>query len=313
METLELSSAREYLKSIDKYYDQLFRKNPCFSDFRQIDKYDNWPNKMSIGFGEIQNRYDSWSSLLYSANTEKLLEFKDGKPQKIVQYKCVFNLVKSIDTHIYNSSERVETGLMPRDKYGRQNFSFCGFYEEFFYMNPNNVETIRCNGEKCRKSISFYEHGIWCESCHGEFDEGAHHLDSILKRSINFREIPKSSIIYIKKKVIEINYQNSYLINELTYLLNQDKKLIKGLMESISQAETKIKDFTQEIMQEKEENEKKLNEFLETRKQSLDQYLNFIEHFENNVQVLKDNYDTMLNMLIHSKNSPFDAIKIFTI
>jgi hypothetical protein len=51
----------------------------------------------------------------------------------------------------------------------RKEYFVCDLHSELF-DNGDNAIIMNCRGDKCRRKISYSEHGIWCTACNFEFN-----------------------------------------------------------------------------------------------------------------------------------------------
>jgi len=68
-----------------------------------------------------------------------------------------------------------------------------------FRINPNDLNTVNCRGDKCRREFG-PETGIWCTACHGDPDESASTvIDRLIKHEFTFGDIPDDCIVHVKR------------------------------------------------------------------------------------------------------------------
>lgn len=66
---------------------------------------------------------------------------------------------------------------------------------------PREIEVENCRGDRCRKDMHVYYTGVWCESCHGEFDDNIDfNLSFLINDNVYLRDFPKQCIVSVEKK-----------------------------------------------------------------------------------------------------------------
>jgi hypothetical protein len=108
------------------------------------------------------------------------------------------------------------------------------------HQQLSDIPTIACNGDKCRRKLSFAEHGIWCTSCHGDPDYNVyvlfHHLTHY---DTSFDQIPLSAILAVHGQV------DAKAIHHMTTDQHQTK--VNSLRERIASLEDRLSQLKREL------------------------------------------------------------------
>lgn len=197
------------------------------------------------------NQYKTNNSLIYYDNFKNVkICYSEGVPKSTLSCKVYFTvcnddiqLLDPKDCNSWNYSEEIELS------------------RSLASYSPEDLKITRCNGEKCRRSISPNEHGIWCESCHGEFDS-ASFVSNLFKDDLHFNNIPKDNILHIETTTTDIDWKNGKEVEMILSILNKDKKQIENLEDYIKPGGTidqQIKNYIETMTKKKEEEKMKLN------------------------------------------------------
>lgn len=118
---------------------------------------------------------------------------------------------------------------------------------------PRNMEIENCQGDRCRKEMHVYDTGVWCESCHGEFGDGADFkLNFFTNNKVYFREFPPQCIISIEKKTKPV--PDSFALQEHLDKLEQRSALGQKIKKRLATWD----EDTKQLLQKREEERQSL-------------------------------------------------------
>lgn len=168
----------------------------------------------------------------FESDTSGDLYIENGIPQKLLKYTVYHKICEKECTsntyHIWNI-----------------NTNFCK-------TDLNDIRTIDCHGDKCRRSVSLIEDNIWCTACHGEF--GASELFSLMG-SVKFSQIPKEYILHIEDNSSDIDYSDRVQLNGLVNIIEADYNKIQKIEDNVKDGggyDQEIKRYIESIKARKE-------------------------------------------------------------
>ena len=175
-------------KSVDQFYQYLRDLNPTVGHFKQI--------TLMLGMADIAKELGLDSGLRMDDNslifqgTCEALEHENGVPVSISEYRILFLIgVEPANDRKY----------IAKTHYRYEVSVTCQFYDQFFRTSPKKISVVNSANEQC------YGHGaptdgsriIWCLRCNGSFGMGQ--LQDLMRRSMEFENMPKESIYHIEK------------------------------------------------------------------------------------------------------------------
>lgn len=118
---------------------------------------------------------------------------------------------------------------------------------------PRYMEIENCHGDRCRKDMHVYDTGVWCESCHGEFDDDIDfNLSFFINDKVYFREFPPQCILSIEKKTKPV--PEGFALQEHLNKLKQRS----ALSQEISKRLISWDEDTKQLLQKREEERQSL-------------------------------------------------------
>lgn len=275
--------------SYNQYYQELISINATISNFKQLfDGTDLICGDERISFREIlgitSGCYTENNSLLYSAESEKTVEFYGGRPSLFVKYYLLIaigNKKNNLDDMIGPYQISVNTmEKMP-------NFYECVLYPDYFYIHPTRIiftdkRSTQCPERKC----GYLVNRQWCTACHGIMN--ASHFKYLMHKKIKFCGIPKNSVLFIKKVIWNVDENDINSLLTVKKFLENDKEKIDIIQARINFTEEKIKRFISDAEIEKKYNEKKIKDLLEIRGGTMENYLGLIREIDEKIKLLQN-------------------------
>nr|AEX62923.1 hypothetical protein mv_L718 [Moumouvirus Monve] len=167
------------------------------------------------------------------------------------------------------------------------------FYDVFFRYNPTELKITECNGYKCRQEISVCDTGIWCTSCHGEFNDDVTNLDYIMYKSIKFYNFPKKCILHIEKVETPLDLSNIDDLNNIMNTINSHKNNLDNLLYSINNWENILEKEIEEIKNKRkyeyEQNKIELNDIIKREGLNIDDCNEILNNIQNKINQINLN------------------------
>jgi hypothetical protein len=132
------------------------------------------------------------------------------------------------------------------------------YYDAFVGRHlPSTMEIENCHGDRCRKEMHVYHSGIWCESCHGEFEDDVDfNLGFFINDSVYLKDFPKQCIISIEKKITPLT--SAYALEEHLSKLRQKVSLAEGIKKRLENWEQETARLQQEFLERREREKQSL-------------------------------------------------------
>nr|QKF94897.1 hypothetical protein Fadolivirus_2_11 [Fadolivirus 2] len=164
-------------------------------------------------------KYTLDTSLVYYCQLKNVaLRTKAGIPKSLISY-TVYVCVCSDGMQIIGHS-----------KY-KWISDYIKLHPSFARYSPHAITYTDCHGDKCRRSFSPEDTGIWCTGCHGEIDS-AYYVDSFI-RAVPFNGIPIESILHIKETGTGIDWNDECVVNIVMQLISTDRNKINEINENV--------------------------------------------------------------------------------
>lgn len=234
-----------------QHYSELVERNPSLT-FRHIyygQKAFDLCKMLGIN-EEVAQQYNSLPSLLFGAKTDPEVECEEGIPKAIVKYKILLTVADFKEEY----KDKCRGRGLANVSYRKDSIYFdeLEFYPQYFLYHPYQVSITGCHGDKCRRDFTVRDTGVWCEDCHGEFYAG-YNLDEVMHEQIDFRDLPKESILHIEKisKPVDDERVKEILKEEYEALLKR-KQILDALEEATWHSLHKIEQEKTEIKQKLE-------------------------------------------------------------
>lgn len=173
---LALTCKREYeARDRAKYrswaYELLRTLNPKGHVSQWVyDGYEDGVTKESLAFfdklTEVHSEYTSWKSLIAK------VKFAKGVVVYLTLSSDGAQLYKGVGWH--------------------------GFHKAPLHLvtcQLDEVNTTDCRGDKCRRSMSYADNGLWCTACHGDPDISAVFGD-LMPYEVSFADLPRKAILW---------------------------------------------------------------------------------------------------------------------
>nr|WIL03531.1 hypothetical protein Cplu_32 [Cedratvirus plubellavi] len=137
----------------------------------------------------------------YCSGTIKQLEVEEDKLY-LATYTIIFVPVY-LDMQHRVWKQDIESMFPDVVHYGDMLTKHYSYYTAFMgFYTPANMKIKNCYGEKCRREIDVLTSGIWCESCHGDFDEEPNvNLRYFMRDGLFFNDFPLRSIVGIRRSI----------------------------------------------------------------------------------------------------------------
>ncbi|BCS83040.1 hypothetical protein QLL95_gp1083 [Cotonvirus japonicus] len=257
------------ISNLRELYDFLLIENAIVSNISSI--YENdIIKKMETKLKINDLCYNN--SLLHIGKIKPIIIFENDLPIKLLSFDIIFSVAKHNSNIIYKA---------PTSSYG-YDFNNLKFHDNFFIHNPNNITTTQCNGYKCRNDFHVTDNGVWCESCHDDFDRSCSNLKILMHNNIQLSNIPFEFIIDIIKHetLININLSDLKNLKAIKSQLNSDFSEILKLHESINSIDDKIKKYVTNLNKQKQLDEQMLEKKLKIRNVSIETCINFLSKFD---------------------------------
>ena len=245
-------------QSVEQFRDVLHKLNPTFEDFEQITD-DSQADKsiLALVLGLELEKYGDQDSLLYRASTKPIIKYQSGLPISDVKYNIVF----AIGTNKENEPSTDTDFARARD----DKFEDYNFYKEFFVRLPGTIKFSDCDDEDeddgiCMEHNDAAAYGYWCRTCCGQFYTGS--LRYLLKKSIDFRSIPKNALYHIEEIVTPVDMTNNTTLTMVKKIMEADYKQLVDLKNSIDSTSDSIKKFIQEQLAKMTNETEHLNKML---------------------------------------------------
>lgn len=132
------------------------------------------------------------------------------------------------------------------------------FHDDIVRIQPDELQIIRCHGDKCRLSG---ENGVWCESCNGEFGEDFSDYRCLFN-TMPFSAIPKELVLFIKRESSILQYVDT--LDSLSYasrIISNRVDTVNRLQQVIESAEERIQRFTETVHAEVRESKLELEKY----------------------------------------------------
>ena len=136
--------------------------------------------------------------------------------------------------------------------------------ENIFRFHPKKIscDEHECFGDcKLERCVSG---GYWCSKCLGNLNSAVN-LFVVINPSISFAEIPIASVIYIRKCVEDIDYNDFTSLSRVKKFLDYDKMKVECLKKRIDNADQRIQHFVKIVTEEKNFNTNLLDSLLNER------------------------------------------------
>lgn len=249
----------EYINTT-KYCEELFAINASFVNPHQV----------------ITNYYTCDNSLIYEAETHPAVDFVNGQPVYFIKYIITFTIGTSKNpTDAFGIMPEIPTDSIDTicDK--------CIFNCDLFKYHPTEITYINCHndGLSCISATNNLLAKKWCFSCHGHIM--AHHLQCLIIDEINFNILPMTCIYKVIKTISRINMNDPIELELLKNFLQQDQLKINMINTKITNAKIRLDRITQTITSEIQVNQQKINNMLQTRGGTLEEYVNMINIINN--------------------------------
>lgn len=189
------------------------------------------------------------------------LKYNDCVPSAIIKYDIILTIAKN-----------------------KNNMRVSDLHEEYFSYPPNDITTVKtCHGN-CLYS-KLVENGIWCDKCFGLFNF-KNIVRYLMRESINFDEIPFSSVVYIKKNVTPIGEQNFNMLVSAIDLVKHEETRLTDLQNRIDGLSDRIRDFVEEELTLDANDKEVLQAALAESGSDIDNYHNQVIYLENKIKQL---------------------------
>lgn len=245
------------------YLSELTELNPLMTLVEQI-YYSSYDTKQTLpvidGIDLTKFTYDN--SLLHRYSSTPFIYFENMKPVNIINYDIIVSIAQEY--------------VAPPHTITPFNFHACHFYDHFFRYHPHSLNTTNCRGDKCRRTVE--TSGIWCDSCHDEFEESCSNLSKIMHHHIPFCTIPFFSILKIEKKMELFDLKNIKHQQLLTKHIDEDISELEELRERIDVFD----DEMQRLIQQQEYRKQRVIELENKYGMSIKDYkYNILSEYDN--------------------------------
>ncbi|QIN54164.1 hypothetical protein [Cedratvirus kamchatka] len=122
---------------------------------------------------------------------------------------------------------------------------------------PREIEVENCHGDRCRTERHVYYTGIWCESCHGEFEDNVDfNLSFLINDKVYLKDFPPQCIIRIKKKTEPI--PDSFTLQEHLDKLKKRSALGQEIRKRLAVWDEETDRLQKQLLQQREEERQSL-------------------------------------------------------
>ena len=249
-------------QSVEQFYDEVYKLNPTLTDFNRFCR-DYWPDRIvdELKFKQSKTAYgDAVISPVFSVYWENL-DYINQVPTSIIKYHIVFAIIPDYSGSEYYASR---------------------FYGNFFVFPLNKLKFTRCTNGKCLRS-TMKTNNSWCRKCYGEpyIDKM---ISDFMYDTMEFKNMPRESIIYIEKTVTPINETT---LDKAKTLIQRDQSRFLELQAKIDNHGSEIKKWVEASFTELANNKKIMDEMLSARGG------NSMESFKARVNVLEKRIATI--------------------
>ncbi|BCS83039.1 hypothetical protein QLL95_gp1084 [Cotonvirus japonicus] len=274
---------KDIVGTYNMFYEELTNLNPVFMNLKQL-YFNNSENDhipiITNMFGVNVSFYTKENSLLLSTESDYYCEFFNGKPKYLVKYKLLIGSGSS-----KNASDSI--GYIPICD-GKLSALNCNFNGDFFKFHPQKIINYVCDNSSCDYIKNVEKYGKWCTKCGGDFDT-AEKIFSLVKSHISLAEIPCDSILYVRKYVEDIDYDNVESLKKVQKFLQYDKEKIDNINERIENADERIRLFVSAVQEEKRYNTEIFNKILSSRGGTINEYYQTINEIN---EKINKNFET---------------------
>ena len=263
--------------STESNYDEICNWGAILKKFRQLTRQSVVNEVFQLGKNVEMNNYTDVTSLLYVAETDDFVEFKEGKPDLLIKYVLILSV---------GSSKSIEDpiGHVTLSETGHCDFDKCNFYLDYFWVNPTRISEITCTEHTCHLEQQL-EIKTWCSTCHGTY-YSSKNLGYIMHPMVRFSKIPKDSILCITKLVEKVDNTNPESLLKVKIFLEKDKKKIDIIQARINDSDERLRKYMEELAIERKYNIEKISYLLSTRGGSMDAYMQTIKEYNNKVSTV---------------------------
>ena len=240
-------------QSVADNYETLRKLNPTITEFKQ-NGYGIWFEKMSSDLGLKQSDYSDNKSLLFVGTINPRIKYEGDVPVSVVSSRILVAIGRKLDTNL-PIAEAGGLAIMNFDEYH--------FYQNFFVREPKTIISIDCDPRWKTCDLDVYKTGVWCNRCYGDLFEGsASNLSAIMKKTIQFHEIPKDSIMYIEQIETPIDQNSTSALESAKEFMEQDTNRISDLEREIYNIRRSIQAFVSEQIESTYRNKEILQHLL---------------------------------------------------
>ena len=189
----------------------------------------------------------------FYGSTPPDLEINDKGQFILVSYKIVFTPAylpgkpelplwkERIEEHY--KDEFYEDLIMRKYKY----------YDAFVGQHlPSTMEVENCHGDRCRHDMHAYYSGIWCESCHGEFEDDVDlNLRSFINNSVYLKDFPKQCIVRMDKETKPVS--SSFALEDHLNRLKRKVALTEQIKKRLENWEEETSELQKQFLSRREQ------------------------------------------------------------
>nr|WIL02931.1 hypothetical protein Cbor_38 [Cedratvirus borely] len=196
----------------------------------------------------------------FYGSTSPDLEVNDKGEFILVSYEVIFtpaHLPGNKDSSLWKEDIRKFFGAK-YENYDTLIMVQYEYYDAFVGQHlPSDMEIENCYGDRCRKEMHVYHSGIWCESCHGEFEDNIDfNLGFFINDAVYMKDFPKQCIISIKKKTKPV--PDSFALEEHLGKLRQKVALAEGIKKRLETWEEETARLQRELLERREKEKQSL-------------------------------------------------------
>ncbi|AUV58326.1 hypothetical protein [Bandra megavirus] len=262
----------ENIGDYDMFCNELTVLNINFKNKLQICNNDHNLDLLNKMFDVDITGYTEKKSLLTLLESDYICEFIDGKITQLTKYQILINLGS------YSESD-ILVGQIPEN----YDINKCYFYGDYFIFHPKNIIYSDCNEKCCAINILMTKE-TWCNKCGGQLN--ANILWNLVQKEINFSNISKNSVLYIRKINEDVDLNDIICLQKISNYLDGENYKIKILQQRINDINEKIKYYTEYMNTRKEYNETIIYNLLNNKGCQLNEFNILIDEINKKIELL---------------------------
>ena len=196
-------------------------------------------------------KYTYRASLIFhdcDSRWDPVVIYEEGKPSHILVYEIYFTVCRDRLQYLeFSYDDLVYQDVDP--------------YDFLVKFHPRDLSFTECSGNKCRRSFSPGDNGVWCKSCFDINSPGF--LNELFRNDICFRDIPREALLHFSCRKEPIDWQNTKLVDTINEKIQREILLISEIKKRIDSYKEDIEAYTRKINEKREKDIEELNKLLE--------------------------------------------------